>query len=141
MKKTAILIMLITGVSKVLGLFRDVTISYFYGASNISDAYLISLSIPGIIFTLVGSAILTTYIPIYSKIEKEHGTNISNKYTNNLVNIVMIICTIIIVCSFLFTQQIVKVFAKGFDDETLALAIQFTKITMLGLYFTVVCYR
>lgn len=140
MKKTAILIMLITGVSKVLGLFRDVTISYFYGASNISDAYLISLSIPGIIFTLVGSAILTTYIPIYSKIEKEHGTNISNKYTNNLVNIVMIICTIIIVCSFLFTQQIVKVFAKGFDDETLALAIQFTKITMLGLYFTGLLY-
>jgi len=140
MKKTAILIMLITVISKILGFFRDVTISYFYGASNSSDAYLISLSIPGIMFTLMGAAILTTYIPMYSKIEEAYGTNVSNRYTNNLVNILMIICTIIIIFSLLFTEEIVKLFAKGFDSETLALAVQFTKITILGLYFTGLIY-
>lgn len=42
MIKTAIYIMLITIIYKVSEFIRDVILSYFYGASNISDAYLIS---------------------------------------------------------------------------------------------------
>ncbi|WP_077369203.1 murein biosynthesis integral membrane protein MurJ [Anaerosalibacter sp. Marseille-P3206] len=140
MKRTAIIIMLITIVSKILGFARDVTLSYFYGASNISDAYLISLSIPGVIFTFVGIAILTGYIPIYSEIENNYGTGESHKYTNNLINILLIICTIIIIFGLLFTEQIVKMFAKGFDTETLILATKFTKISLLGIYFTAMIY-
>ncbi len=136
MKKTAILLMLITILSKILGFGRDVTLSYFYGASSISDAYLISTTIPIVIFSFIGVGISTGYIPMYSKIQQEYGEKEGNRYTNNLVNIVIILCTIIVIFGFLFTEQLVKLFAKGFKGETLDLAVQFTRISLVGIYFT-----
>lgn len=140
MKKTAIIIMIITIFSKILGFTRDIILSYFYGASNISDAYLISLSIPMVIFNIVGIGISTGYIPMYSKIQKEYGEKEGNRYTNNLVNILIIICTVIVILGLLFTEEIVRLFASGFEGATLALAIQFTRISLFGIYFIGLVY-
>ncbi len=136
MKKTAILLMIITIVSKMFGFARDVTLSYFYGTSNISDAYLISQIIPMVIFSFIGTAITTGYIPLFNEVEQRYGEKESNRFTNNLINLLIILCTIIVILGLLFTEQLVRVFASGFEGETLALAVQFTKITIIGIYFT-----
>ena len=140
MKKTAIILMLITVLSKVFGFTREITLSYFYGASGISDAYIISLTIPNVIFSFLGTGISTGYIPLYSQIQHKYGLKRANRYTNNLINILMVLCTIIIVFVFLLTKPIVKMFALGFKGETLALAESFTRITTLGVYFTGLIY-
>jgi len=136
MKKTATILILITIISKLFGFAREVTLSYYYGASNISDAYLISQSIPSIIFGFIGTAITTGYIPMYSKIVQNYGVKEADKFTNNLVNILLVICTFIIAFGLLFTEQIVKIFASGFRGETLVITVRFTKITLLGIYFS-----
>lgn len=136
MKKTALLLMIVTIVSKIIGFGREITLSYFYGASDISDAFLISLTIPSVIFSFIGTGISTGYIPLYSKIEQKYGEKEGNRYTNNLVNILLIMCTGIIVFGLLFTDQIVKIFASGFEGDTLVLAVKFTRISLFGIYFT-----
>lgn len=140
MKKTTLILMIITIISKIFGFIRDITLSYFYGASNISDAYLISLTIPTIIFELIGIGINTSYIPIYSSIEKERDYKLAERFTNNIINIIIIICTIIILLVLLYTMPIVKLFASGFEDETLSLATRFTKISIFGIYFYSLIY-
>ncbi|KNY26372.1 murein biosynthesis integral membrane protein MurJ [Pseudobacteroides cellulosolvens] len=140
MKRTAIILMLITIFSKVFGFVRDITLSYFYGASNVSDAYLISQVIPFVVFSFIGTGITTGYIPMYSKIEQNEGVIEGNRYTNNLVNILIVLCTCIIIAGLIFTNQIVRVFASGFEGETLALAVRFTKISLYGVYFTGLIY-
>ncbi|MDF2801221.1 MAG: murein biosynthesis integral rane protein MurJ [Anaerocolumna sp.] len=140
MKKATMLLILTTIFSKILGFIRDLSLSYFYGTSNISDAYLISNTIPIVIFGFIGVGIATGYIPMYSQIEQNSGTSEGNKYTNNLVNILLSISTIIIVICLIFTEQIVKVFASAFVGETLALAVQFTKISLIGIYFSGLIY-
>ena len=50
MKKNILFLIAITIVSKLFGFARDITLSYFYGASRITDAYLISITIPSVIF-------------------------------------------------------------------------------------------
>ena len=135
MKKTAIILMIITIFSKVLGFARELTLSYFYGASNISDAYLISLTIPSVIFALIGAGISTGYIPMYSNIQQQYGEIEGNRFTYNLSNIIIVICTIIILFGLILTEPLVKLFAAGFEGETLALAVKFTKISLFGIYF------
>ena len=63
MKKTALIIIIITLFTKLLGFLRDITLAYFYGATSISDAFIISNYIPGIMLLLIGTGISTTYIP------------------------------------------------------------------------------
>ena len=136
MKKNILFLMAITIVSKLFGFARDITLSYFYGASRITDAYLISITIPSVIFGFIGAGIATGYIPMYSQIEKEEGVKAGNKYTNNLVNFTILICTIMFIFGLICTVPIVKIFASGFTGETLELTVKFTRIGLVGMYFT-----
>lgn len=136
MKKAVILIMILTIFSKFIGFFRDVTLAYFYGASGISDAYLISLTIPTVIFGFVATGISTGYIPMYSRIEAKHGEQNSKEYTNNLLNILWAVCTAIVILGLIFTEPLVKIFASGFEGEILQLAVTFTRISIVGIYFS-----
>lgn len=140
MKKTAIIIMIITVVSKVFGFFRELVLSYFYGASAISDAYLISLTIPAVIFSFVGTGLSTGFIPMFSQIREKHGDSEANKFTSNIVNILLLISTVLVVLGLIFTEPIVKLFASGFKGQTLAMAIRFTKLSLVGIYFTGTTY-
>lgn len=136
MKKTALIIMILTIVSKIVGFAREISLSYLYGASYISDAYLISITIPGVIFGFIVAGLGAGYIPMYSKIQQIEGELEANRFTNNIINILFVIGTGVILIGFLFTEQIVRLFALGFEGETLALTVQFTKISLFSLYFT-----
>lgn len=140
MKNTAFLLMLLTIVSKLIGFGRDITLSYFYGASNISDAYLISLTIPLSIFAFIGTGIATSYIPIYNLAEKENGIEKADRFTSNVINFTIIISTIIVIIGLIFTEPIVKIFASGFKGETLKIAVMFTRISIWSIYFSSLIY-
>lgn len=136
MKKTALLVMIITILSKILGFSREIVLSYVYGASAITDAYLISQTVPSVIFSFVSAGLATGFIPMYSRISKESGQLEANKYTNNLSNALLLLASVVVAFILLFTQPIVKLFASGFSGETLALAVSFTRIGVFGVYFT-----
>lgn len=136
MKRTALLVMIITILSKILGFGREIVLSYVYGASAITDAYLISQTIPAVIFSFISAGIATGFIPLYSRILNEQGQIEANRYTNNLSNALLLLSSVIVVFVLLFTQPIVKIFASGFSGETLELAIRFTRISVFGVYFT-----
>ena len=136
MKRIALLIMLMTVISKMLGFGREIVLSYFYGASNISDAYLIALTIPTVIFGFIGVGLSTAYIPMYSRIEQELGRDRGHQYTNNLLNIVLVVTAVIFAAGLIFTEPLVRVFAYGFEAETLALTVGFTRISLVGMFFT-----
>ncbi|NMA67037.1 MAG: murein biosynthesis integral membrane protein MurJ [Clostridiaceae bacterium] len=137
MKRATILIMSITIISKVLGFARELVLSYIYGASAITDAYLISQMIPTQIFSLISVGLATAFIPMYSRVIKERGEGAANSYVSNLMSALFLLITIIAGFVFLFPHHIVRLFATGFDEDTLNLAVNFTNIAIFGVYFTV----
>lgn len=140
MKTTAAILMILTIVSKFTGFFRDITLSYFYGASNISDAYLVSQLIPMSILEFIGLGLLTGYIPIYNAIQDKCGQEESNDFNNILINLILLISSILICAGLIFTENIVKLFAMGFEGKTLDLAVRFTRVSMFGIYFITLGY-
>src|SRR5699024_5986299 len=108
MKKAVILLMVLTIISKVSGFLRDLTLAYFYGASEISDVFLLAISIPTVVFGVIAAGISTGYIPLYSRIENRLGESEGIKYTNNLISILMAICTGVVILALTFTEYLVK---------------------------------
>jgi putative peptidoglycan lipid II flippase len=139
MKKIALLLMVITLLSKISGFARDISLSYVYGASEISDIYLIALTIPGVIFGFIATGITTSYIPVYTQINKENKHQADN-FTSTIINLVIIISTVIVFFIFIFASSIVKIFAIGFTGDTLNLATTFTRISIFEIFFSgIVC--
>lgn len=138
--KAAVGLMAATLVAKVLGLGRELALASAYGASSTSDAFLVALNIPAVIFTAVGTSLGTAFIPLYCDVNSKHGERASTKFTNNVFNIVVLICIAFSILGVIFTPQIVKIFAVGFEGETLRQAIYFTRVMILGLSFLGMSY-
>jgi putative peptidoglycan lipid II flippase len=140
MEKTVIALMIVIVVTKVLGFSRDIILSYFYGADGLTDAYLISMTIPSVLFSFVGMGIAASYIPIFTKINEHQGNAEAKRFTSNLTNIVLLLSTFLVVAMLAFPVQIVKVFASGFEGETLKIAVDFTRISAFSIYFTALVF-
>lgn len=137
---SAIAIMLAAILSKILGFGRELALASAYGTSSYSDAYLVALNIPIIIFAGIGSALATSYIPLYHNVTEKYDEERASKFTNNIINIITIISFIILILGFVFTKEIVKLFAIGFTGDTLQLTVNFTRILFLGIIFMGINY-
>ncbi|WP_195939326.1 murein biosynthesis integral membrane protein MurJ [Romboutsia sp. 1001713B170131_170501_G6] len=133
--KNTIILMIITMLSKFFGFGRELILTYIYGASSISDVYITSMSIPTILFSSIGVAISTAFIPLSYEIEDKYGRNSSLNFANNIFNSVMILGIVLSLVTFVLTEPVVKLFAMDFSGERLELAIKFTRIMIFGVIF------
>lgn len=139
--KSALILMVATLLSKVLGFARDLVLASMYGAGVVSDAYLMALSIPTILF--LGSfcvAIQNTFMPLFTEVDKEKGREESLKFSSNVINIIMILSLVITGMGIVFAKPLVKIFAMGFAGETLDLTVQFTRIMLLSIGVVCITY-
>ena len=134
--KATIGLMMATIMAKVLGFGRELVLASSYGTSMYSDAYLTAINIPFVIFTIIGTTLGTVLIPMYFEVNNSIGEKKALKFVNNVFNIVIVLCILLAIVGFVFTEPIVKVFAIGFEGETLEVAIDFTRITIIGIVFT-----
>ncbi|WP_425538135.1 murein biosynthesis integral membrane protein MurJ [Microaceticoccus formicicus] len=132
---TGILLIIVQIFSKVLGFFREVVLSNYHGASFITDAFLVAMTLPVHIFSIFSSAIAVSFIPVYNKIKDADGEIVSEKYTSNLINVTFILTVIISILLYLFTKPLVKIIAVGFNEQTFLLAINLTRIAIFSILF------
>ena len=133
--KNSFFLMIISIVGILIGFLRDLVLSNQYGASDSSDIFLMLLNIPIIVFATIGAAINTTYIPLYSEINYNKTEEHSLKFTNKVMNIILIFCLILIIIFLINAEKIVKIFAMGFSGEKLRISIRLTRIIILSLFF------
>lgn len=135
-KTTAIIITIISLGSKLIGFAREIVLAYFYGTSYVVDAYLMAISIPGIIFGWIVS-LSVSYTPIYTELRVKMGENNAKRYNNNIISIAI---TISVICAFIgviFSKQLVSLAAPGFEGEVYNLTERFLKVTVFSISFNV----
>ncbi|HZK72342.1 MAG TPA: murein biosynthesis integral membrane protein MurJ [Clostridia bacterium] len=126
----------LTLISKLLGFIREMIMANFYGTSYIVDAYVMATTIPSIIFGGIFGAVAIAYMPTYSKIHRKDGETGSNKFTSQVINIIVILSIIASLIGIFLSDQIVQIFASGFEGETAKLTSFFVKITFTYVVFT-----
>ena len=133
--KAAVGLMIVTILAKIVGFAREQVLSFAYGASMYTDIYVMAMNIPNVIFAAIGAALSTTFIPIFCEINEKKGNIQAQKFTNNILSIVFILCSIISILGLIFTEPLLKIFAYGFEGETLQIAINFTRILIGSVIF------
>lgn len=139
-KKTVAAVMVITILSKLLGFLREVSLSYFFGASEITDAFNIAQTIPTSIFSFIWIALFTSFIPIYNRIRAERGVEDADHFTSNLLSVIAMVCMILAGAVIVFAVPVVRLFASGFSEETLRLSVTLTRISISGIVISGVIY-
>lgn len=134
-KQSSLVLMMVIIISKLFGMARDVVLANYFGTSNVSDAYLIAVSVPTLLFYFIGHSLSTAYQPMYNKVKEEKGSDAALRYSNNILIISCLLCTVIIVLLMTLTEPVVRLFAAGFDVETVKLTASFIRQSAPSLYF------
>nr|PZN09007.1 MAG: murein biosynthesis integral membrane protein MurJ [Caldicoprobacter oshimai] len=138
-KKATMMVIIITLISKVTGFLREIFLGSAYGATYVTDAYLVSLTIPQTLFSSIAAAITTTFIPLYSSIGVEGGRGEDVRFTNRVLNVVLVTSGTLAVLGMVFARPIVSLIARGFEGEALEMATAFTRITFPMIVFIGIC--
>jgi len=134
--QTAVLMAILTLISKVFGFVREMVMANFFGTTYITDAYVMAFAIPMIIFGGVFGSIATAYMPLFSRITENDGEKAGSKFTSEVINLLLVVSIIAAIVGIAFSDQIVSIFASGFSGETARLTSFFTKVTFCYVLFT-----
>ena len=130
--KSILLIIIATILSKTFGFFREVSVGSILGTSNVADAYIFAVSIPGIILAGISEALSTVFIPIYSKLRVKNE-NEELYFVNNLMNVIFTVSIALALICVVFAKQIISIAAMGFDEPTFEIAIKMSRIIFLSI--------
>lgn len=131
--KSLNILMLISIASKGMGFLRDLILTYVWGADGISDAFIISMTIPGTVCDLLVQAIAVGYIPIYTNTRINKSEHNALEFTNSFIALLLLCCIPLCICIILFPNVVIKIFASGFNETTTYTSALFIRITILSI--------
>ncbi len=139
--KAVSLMMLITLVGKLLGLYRDRLLTVNYGSGMEANAFLTASRIPRVFFDAVfASAISASLIPVYSEILRKKGKEEANRFAGNFMTVMALLCALLTGLGMVFAPQLTAFFADGYDAGTAELCAQLTRVMMPTVLFTGVAF-
>lgn len=134
MFRSGLLVMIITMVSRVLGLVRAGIIAYYFGASAMTDAFFSAFKISNFFRQLLGEGALgSSFIPLYNERVESEGEENSKQFIYSILNLLFVFSTIVTILMIIFSQGIIDGIVSGFPDETKIIASRLLKI--MSVYF------
>lgn len=140
--KTISMVMAITLLGKVLGLYRDHLMAVHYGTTGMeAKAFYIASRIPRVFFDVVfASAIAACFIPVFSEYLTKKGKKEAFRFGGNFLSVMALLTAVLTVLGMVFAQPLVTLFADGYDAETSALAASLTRAMFPTVLFTGVAF-
>src|SRR5687768_16915957 len=117
--------------SRVLGLVRDMVVSYYFGASAgiVADAYKTAFSLPDLFYYLIaGGALSSAFIPVFTEYLTNNDEENAWKVFSVFGTVIALGLTVVIVLGEIFTPFLLKLLAPGFEPDKLALTVSLTRI-------------
>ena len=101
--KTVSVMLFATLLAKVLGLLREIVIASEYGTGPEAAAFTTASQIPVLLFdTVLGAAILSTFIPVFNTYLQKGEKEEAIKFSNNFLNLIVLISGFISLLAIIF---------------------------------------
>ncbi len=123
-----------TGISRVFGLFRDMTIADRFGASAAYDAFLIAFFLPHFLRQLLAEGALSTaFIPAYT--DALVTDQEANRLASNVLSLLLLLFPVLVAVGVVLAPYYLPLLAIGFSPEKMRLAIRLAQIVFPFIAF------
>lgn len=133
--KSALIIIIFTLGSKVLGFIREMLIAARFGSGVETDTFFIALTAVGLFTSVTTHSINIAMIPVLSEVETIEGKTGKKDHINNLLNIMFIVSFAVVLFAWILTPVTIKILASGFKGEQYKLAVIMMRIGLLAIVF------
>ncbi|MFH2010975.1 MAG: murein biosynthesis integral membrane protein MurJ, partial [bacterium] len=128
---------LLTMVSRVLGMVRDMVVAALFTKTT-TDAFFVAFTIPNVLRRLLAEGTLTVaFIPIFTDSRENVGEQESREFLNAAWTSLAIVLLVVSALGVLAAPWLVYLFAGGYADEPakFALAVRLTQVMFPYIFF------
>jgi putative peptidoglycan lipid II flippase len=123
-------------ISRLLGVFRDRILAGEFGAGDTLDIYYTAFRIPDFIFNIIVLGALSAgFVPIISQLINKGKNEEAWKLSSNIINILSLFIIFLSIFGVIFSNQLIKFIAPGFDQEKIKATAEITRIMFLSPLF------
>lgn len=115
-------------VTRLLVFIKDILMASRIGVNYKMDSYLLALSTIMLLTKIIGDGLIVAIIPLLQEIKEKYGKERTIEYTNNLINITVILSFFLIIIVYLGAPIIIKIFGPGFKGMELEKTISLFRI-------------
>ncbi len=136
--KSTLSISLITLVSRVSGLIREMLFASYFGASSQTDAFFVAFRIPNLLRRLFAEGALSqAFIPVLSEVKTREGESACQLLSIKIFSILFCLLLSIVILGVIFANYIVFAMSSGFqgDETTQNLSVNLTKLMFPYILF------
>jgi putative peptidoglycan lipid II flippase len=121
---------ILTGLSRVAGLLREVLASAFFGLTPAFSAFTFAFAIPNVVRSLFAdSALSAAFVPIFTELQEEGKKREAFRLASTLLMIILVVLTAITILFILTAGWVVPAIAPGkFTDAVDQLAVGFSRV-------------
>jgi len=135
--RTISVVMILTLVGKVMGLYRDHLLALHYGMGMEANAFYTASRIPRVFFdAMFASAISACFIPVFSEYLTREGREKAFAFSRTFLTAIGILSAVLSGVGMVFSGPLTELFADGYNAETAALAVELTRIMFPTVFFT-----
>jgi putative peptidoglycan lipid II flippase len=129
-----------TGISRVLGLIREIVAAYFFGARGPINAFTVAFQIPNLIRILVADAALSAaFVPVFSELLEKGERARAWRVASTLLWLLLLGLTAVTAVFILLAPVIMPPLTSEYDDLAVSLSqILFPIVVLLGISGVVV---
>ena len=132
----ALLLSASTLLSRILGQFRDLLLTWKFGASADTDAYLAAFWLPDLLsYFLAGGAFTISFVPAFAKAVSEGRSADGWKLFSNIATLTACVLLVSIGLCWWFTPELVAVMYPSFSASQQATTSLLTRIILPGPLF------
>ena len=107
-----------TGLSRVLGLVREVVAASYFGVSGAMSAFTIAFQVPNLIRALFAdSALQGAFVPVFTELLEKGERREAFRVASSLFFLIALVLGAVTAAFILFAEPVMSVFAPGFDDD------------------------
>ncbi len=143
-KSSSILLGIASLLSRLLGLMRDRLLTHMFGATRLGgglselDAYYAAFQLPDLLYQIIIlGTISACFIPYFTETYHKNKTE-GWKLANNTLTSIMLVMTVVVIGTIVFSRQILSLIIPGLDRETFDLTLHITRIMLISpLFFSI----
>jgi putative peptidoglycan lipid II flippase len=128
---------LATGLSRILGLVREVVASYYFGAAGKINAFTVAFQVPNLVRALVADAALqSAFVPVFTELLEKGDKKRAWRVASSLFWLVLLILSALTALFIVVAPWIIGLFGDPGGDRQLAIGLSrvlFPIVMLLGV--------
>ncbi len=125
-----------TGLSRVLGLVREVVAASYYGVSGAMSAFTIAFQVPNLVRALFAdSALQGAFVPVFTELLEKGERREAFRVASSLFFLIALVLGFLTAAFILLAEPLMSLLAPGFDDDP---ALKDLTVTLAQLMFPIV---